>query len=307
EEQGALRVLRAHAWLEGSIPADLDRIARILRVSRKDVDRLYDAIAARVDSGTPGRLVFPDLERQRKEKADYSQLQRDKANQKWEQERSKRAAAPAPAYPAAYAPAHEYDAAAPPAGDPVADAGAHAAADATALPVHMPRQCSASASSPASSEEFTQIAHMRVEPEPTVVDVEDSQLSEYEQQRSAAQRFIKLWNELAETPAPTFFNAHVMAKVAAAIQEARLAHQSAGKRFPEERELVRGLMLYAKSESEGGFRGAWSPGALVNYIPQAVLVALGELDPFKRPAKPSGKPAETKPAYHRPAKLGYSD
>jgi uncharacterized protein YdaU (DUF1376 family) len=44
EEFGAYHRLLCHAWLEGSIPKDKTKLARLLRVNRKKLDKLWPAI-----------------------------------------------------------------------------------------------------------------------------------------------------------------------------------------------------------------------------------------------------------------------
>jgi uncharacterized protein YdaU (DUF1376 family) len=68
-EQGAIAMLRAYAWHEGSIPDDDVKLARLLRVIEAEFAAVRGAVRARTIIGAPGRLVFADLEEQRAELA----------------------------------------------------------------------------------------------------------------------------------------------------------------------------------------------------------------------------------------------
>ena len=122
-ELGALYVSRAHAWREGSIPDDEQRLARLLRVAPAEAAQILCVIRARTVPGEAGRLVFPDLERQRREHAEHRARQQAKANARWDAERKKNAGAHA----TASAPA---------------SAAEHAAAPAPVKPQDMPGECS---------------------------------------------------------------------------------------------------------------------------------------------------------------------
>jgi uncharacterized protein YdaU (DUF1376 family) len=73
EERGAWFTLLCHQWREGSIPADLDRIASLLRMDadamRPQCDRIWRRIADRFvpHPDLPGRLVSPRMEMEREE------------------------------------------------------------------------------------------------------------------------------------------------------------------------------------------------------------------------------------------------
>ncbi|MHC4162534.1 MAG: hypothetical protein ACYSUM_10425 [Planctomycetota bacterium] len=77
EELGIYIRLLCHAWLEGSIPADPARLARMTRRPRPAFDKLWKAIAPcwRVSSES-GRLIQGRLELEREKQRAYSAKQR---------------------------------------------------------------------------------------------------------------------------------------------------------------------------------------------------------------------------------------
>lgn len=69
EETGAYIRLLSQAWDEGGIPADPERRARLLGITRAEHDRIWEAIAAKWKPAKGGRLVNPRLETERKKQA----------------------------------------------------------------------------------------------------------------------------------------------------------------------------------------------------------------------------------------------
>lgn len=67
EAQGAYLVLLCHCWREGSVPADLGKLARLLRIGTKDAKRIWAELQERfVPAPTsPDRLQNRRLERER--------------------------------------------------------------------------------------------------------------------------------------------------------------------------------------------------------------------------------------------------
>jgi uncharacterized protein YdaU (DUF1376 family) len=64
EELGVYVKLLCHQWLEGSIPADMDRLARVVKRTRRSLDRLWPSLAPcfKVDGD---RLMNARLEKER--------------------------------------------------------------------------------------------------------------------------------------------------------------------------------------------------------------------------------------------------
>lgn len=81
EELGVYIRLLCHAWLEGSIPADLDRLARMTRRRRPVFEKFWKAIAPcwRAASDDPSRLVQGRLEIERAKQIAYGAVQSARA------------------------------------------------------------------------------------------------------------------------------------------------------------------------------------------------------------------------------------
>lgn len=77
EEFGVYVRLLCHAWLEGSIPADLGRIARMLRRPQRTIERLWPAIAACWEEAD-GRLTQRKLEAVRAQQVAFRDRQSEK-------------------------------------------------------------------------------------------------------------------------------------------------------------------------------------------------------------------------------------
>lgn len=77
EERGAYLTLLCHAWLEGSIPRDPERLARLLGVRPSKLKRMWPAIEGcwSVSPDSPARLIQARLERERERQRDYSAKQ----------------------------------------------------------------------------------------------------------------------------------------------------------------------------------------------------------------------------------------
>jgi uncharacterized protein YdaU (DUF1376 family) len=68
EEFGAHMKLLCHAWLEEGIPADPDRLARLLAVERKRFEKLWAIVGEAWEPGSgycAGKLVNARMERER--------------------------------------------------------------------------------------------------------------------------------------------------------------------------------------------------------------------------------------------------
>src|SRR4051812_17202665 len=83
EEFGAYHRLLCHAWLEGSIPKDGTKLARLLGVSRKKVDKLWPALGPCWSAGNePDRLIQQRLENERIKQHARSEEQSRKGTQR---------------------------------------------------------------------------------------------------------------------------------------------------------------------------------------------------------------------------------
>lgn len=75
EERGMYVELLCHAWLEGSVPSDTDRIARLLSLPPADFERAWPAIAPCFEARGDGELVNARLERERQNQEAYRETQ----------------------------------------------------------------------------------------------------------------------------------------------------------------------------------------------------------------------------------------
>lgn len=89
EERGAWFTLISSAWREGSIPADLGQLARMLHVDSNRMTELWRAIGDRFVShpDASGRLTSPRLEREREDAESLVEKKREAgkkgANSRW--------------------------------------------------------------------------------------------------------------------------------------------------------------------------------------------------------------------------------
>lgn len=65
EQEGAYLRLLLHGWLHRGIPTDLSTLARICRVPRSKMARLWPGVAPCFKEAEPGRLVNPRQEKER--------------------------------------------------------------------------------------------------------------------------------------------------------------------------------------------------------------------------------------------------
>ena len=90
EEVGAYVRLLCTCWTEHSIPDDLDRLARMLKVTRRKMERMWPQLEPCFRSDGGGRLTHPRLDRERKKQAAYrkrqSQAGKDGAAKRWEKD-----------------------------------------------------------------------------------------------------------------------------------------------------------------------------------------------------------------------------
>lgn len=97
-ERGAWLTLLLHAWVNGSIPADVDAIARILHVDATAMRSHWQGIADRFipHPDLPGRLTSRRLEEEREEAIARAEAGKKGANSRWSKKNSKNATAMRP-------------------------------------------------------------------------------------------------------------------------------------------------------------------------------------------------------------------
>jgi uncharacterized protein YdaU (DUF1376 family) len=71
EQQGIYRALLDRQWLEGSIPADTEQIAALLKIPHSRFTRLWPAIAPKFVATGAGRLQNTRMERERQKQDEY--------------------------------------------------------------------------------------------------------------------------------------------------------------------------------------------------------------------------------------------
>lgn len=78
EQEGALRRLLDHQWMNGSIPADPDDLASLLRVDRERFDRIWKRVGPCFESvdGDPSRLANARMERERAARDEFIENRR---------------------------------------------------------------------------------------------------------------------------------------------------------------------------------------------------------------------------------------
>ena len=81
EEVGAYVRLMCTCWTEGSIPDDMERLARMLNVTKRKMEKLWPILEPCFQPGKDGRLVNPRLERERDKQRRYRE-KKSKAGKK---------------------------------------------------------------------------------------------------------------------------------------------------------------------------------------------------------------------------------
>lgn len=79
QERGAYITLICVCWIEGSLPADVARLARLCGAPLTAFRRFWPALERcfRADPEAPGRLIHPRLERERHKQAEFRRRQSD--------------------------------------------------------------------------------------------------------------------------------------------------------------------------------------------------------------------------------------
>lgn len=88
-EAGAYWRLCCHCWLEGSLPTDMRRLARLCGATNRQIREMWPAIG-HCFIERDGALYHKRLEREREKQKAFSRRQSDNANARWEKERSAR-------------------------------------------------------------------------------------------------------------------------------------------------------------------------------------------------------------------------
>lgn len=85
QERGVYITLICYCWDEGSIPSELDRVARLLSMPPKTLAKLWPAVKARFRplEESNARLVHPRLEKEREKQANHRRRQADRASKRW--------------------------------------------------------------------------------------------------------------------------------------------------------------------------------------------------------------------------------
>lgn len=63
--RGVYTTMLAKAWRQGSVPADLDQLARVLQMPRRQLEAVWPKVAACWEETSPGRLTNPRQEAER--------------------------------------------------------------------------------------------------------------------------------------------------------------------------------------------------------------------------------------------------
>lgn len=80
QERGAYITLLSLCWIEGSLPAELERLARLCGSPLTAFRRFWRALEPcfRPDTRNPDRLIHPRLEREREKQQEYQRRQSDR-------------------------------------------------------------------------------------------------------------------------------------------------------------------------------------------------------------------------------------
>lgn len=85
QERGAYITLLCLCWQQGTLPSDVDRLARLCGVPPTVFRRLWPALALCFrPAETSDRLVHPRLEKERQKQVDYRRRQSDASHKRWD-------------------------------------------------------------------------------------------------------------------------------------------------------------------------------------------------------------------------------
>jgi uncharacterized protein YdaU (DUF1376 family) len=83
-EVGAYVLLLCACWLDGSIPSDTARLARIARMKEAQFARVWSHLLKECFAERGDRFINTRLESERKKQTDYRKKQKDRADKRWE-------------------------------------------------------------------------------------------------------------------------------------------------------------------------------------------------------------------------------
>jgi uncharacterized protein YdaU (DUF1376 family) len=83
-EVGAYLLLLCACWLDGSIPSDTARLARIARMKEAQFTRMWSHLLKECFTERGDRFINSRLESERKKQTEYRKRQKDKADKRWE-------------------------------------------------------------------------------------------------------------------------------------------------------------------------------------------------------------------------------
>ena len=84
QERGVYITLLCLCWIQGSLPAGVERLAKLCGVPVNAMRKLWPAILPCFRDGDPDRLIHPRLEREREKQAHYKRRQSDAAAKRWQ-------------------------------------------------------------------------------------------------------------------------------------------------------------------------------------------------------------------------------
>lgn len=89
-ERGAYITLICSCWLEGTLPSDVNRLARLCGCPLSAFRKIWPALAPCFRRRGTDRLVHPRLERERQKQAEYKQRQSDASRKRWDKPQASR-------------------------------------------------------------------------------------------------------------------------------------------------------------------------------------------------------------------------
>lgn len=110
---------------------------------------------------------------------------------------------------------------------------------------------------------------------------------------------VKIWNRIQLEGVPPMHNPHALLPVAEALSSVRTELLDASKPCPGDAEILLGLARRLLPMARAGLN-VWQPKTMARYVGDAVLVALGKMDPEAKPSTPVSKFAPPEPPKGRP-------
>ena len=87
ESRGAYITLLCICWREGSLPSDLDQLAKMLSVSRKKMDRIWGVIGRCFKKKNQNSMSHPRLDREKRRQKENLAAKKRAAETRWNKER----------------------------------------------------------------------------------------------------------------------------------------------------------------------------------------------------------------------------